>query len=61
MTHFPSTRRVRCVPTNGTVAHEARLSRLVLPAGGSYAVVRASLHYCNDEAEVERFVRVVVD
>ena len=39
--------------------HEARLSRLDAHAGDLSAVVRASVHYYNDETEVERFVRTV--
>ena len=48
--------RLRAMNIN---AHEARLSRLDPPAGEAGALVRASVHYYNDEPEVERFVRAV--
>ena len=48
--------RLRAMRVN---VHEARLSRLDPPADGVDALVRASLHYYNDESEVERFVRAV--
>jgi cysteine desulfurase/selenocysteine lyase len=45
----------------GINVHEARLSRLDVHAGDLNAAVRASVHYYNDETEVERFVRAVMD
>jgi selenocysteine lyase/cysteine desulfurase len=48
--------RLRAMKIN---VHEGRSSRLDLAARGLDTVVRASVHYYNDESEVERLVRAV--
>jgi selenocysteine lyase/cysteine desulfurase len=51
--------RLRTLAINVHVSRAPRAPTLDLAARGLDSVVRASIHYYNDEAEVERFVRAV--
>lgn len=51
--------RLAAMNINIHVSRSPRASALDLPARGLAALIRGSVHYYNDEAEVERFVRAV--
>jgi len=53
--------RLRARNINVHVSRSPQAPALDLPTRGLRSIVRASVHYYNDEAEVERFVRVVAD
>jgi len=53
--------RLSAMNINVHVSRSPLAPALDLPARGLDALVRASMHYYNDESEVERFVRAVAD